>query len=72
MHYPVYYFYDAIFIFIECGQPRESPQYLMLGAKPEERGSSPWHVAIYDISGKRPNLICGGTIIGAQMVISGQ
>ncbi|KAK7605144.1 hypothetical protein V9T40_007002 [Parthenolecanium corni] len=52
-----------------CGRP-EVRQDLILRAEPEKPTGSPWHVAIYDISGKEPGLICGGTIIGAQMIVS--
>lgn len=46
-------------------------QGLISGGKPERRGDSPWHVAIYDVSNE-PLLICGGTIITSKIIVSGQ
>lgn len=36
-------------------------------------GDSPWNVAIYDVSDtKKPNQICGGTIISPHLIVSGE
>lgn len=46
---------------------------LIEGGVPEERGEAPWHVAIYkksENSGK--TLICGGTVISSNIVLSGK
>lgn len=48
----------------------ETLQELISGGKPERFGDSPWHVGIYDVD-KHFSCICGGTIISARIILSG-
>ncbi|KAK7572041.1 hypothetical protein V9T40_014513 [Parthenolecanium corni] len=54
----------------ECGKPYANVTKLIAYGTPEKYGDSPWHVAIYDISEKDKPLICGGTIVSPQLIIS--
>ncbi|XP_065225688.1 uncharacterized protein LOC135849263 [Planococcus citri] len=51
----------------ECGQPYRRPQPLIVGGHIVSIEDYPWHVAIYN---KEKILICSGTIVAPQLVIS--
>lgn len=58
---------------LDCGKVSGKVTALISEGKPERHGDSPWHVAIYDVAhSKEPDLICGGTIITPQIIISGE
>lgn len=54
----------------DCGKPFAYAEPLIAFGEPEKYGESPWHVAVYDISKNDKILICGGTIISPQLVVS--
>lgn len=53
----------------------QSNKLLIFYGKPPDYGTSPWNVGIYkqdEISKKYDNIICGGTLISLNIVISGK
>lgn len=60
-------------IFTECGKIYNRVTKLILnGRTPQKYGGSPWHVAIYDISEEDKPLICAGSVISPQLIVSGE
>ncbi|XP_065210564.1 modular serine protease-like [Planococcus citri] len=51
----------------ECGRSYVNGEPLISGGVEERYGDSPWHVAIYN---QKKVLICGGTIISPELVLS--
>ncbi|XP_065204420.1 uncharacterized protein LOC135834469 [Planococcus citri] len=51
----------------QCGLPYSEASALITGGRLERFGDSPWHVAIYN---QDKLLICGGTIIDPQLILS--
>ncbi|XP_065204426.1 modular serine protease-like [Planococcus citri] len=51
----------------QCGRPYSEASTLITGGQLERFGDSPWHVAIYN---QDKELICGGTIINPQLILS--
>ena len=55
--------------FTDCGQPAQTA--LIADGTKTKPGQFPWHVAIYYIPSSH-TLICSGTLIAANMVVSGE
>ncbi|XP_060837335.1 modular serine protease-like [Rhopalosiphum padi] len=55
-----------------CGRPYANPQPLIENGKTAYFGSAPWNVGIYQLNKKNSNydLICGGSIIAPNLVVS--
>lgn len=58
----------------DCGQVASSSVSLIADGYPEKRGGAPWNVAIYstEFNSETPRFICGGTLINAELVLSGK
>lgn len=55
--------------YVDCG--KTNPMKLVFDGKQAELGEDPWNVAIYDVHQKPPLLVCSGTIVSPNMIVSG-
>lgn len=63
---------DNRLYFIDCGRTPSSIVNLIVNGRKETRGEAPWNVAVYSSeNSKVPDFICGGTLISAELVVSG-
>lgn len=63
---------DNRLYFIDCGRTPSSIVNLIVNGRNETRGEAPWNVAVYSSeNSKVPDFICGGTLISAELVVSG-
>ncbi|XP_052745833.1 modular serine protease [Bicyclus anynana] len=54
----------------ECGTLPAGPNPLMAGGEPAARGEVPWHSGVYMYKLQTPKLICGGSLISHEVVLS--
>ncbi|XP_046385988.1 transmembrane protease serine 9-like isoform X2 [Ischnura elegans] len=55
---------------VPCGRADPKPSFLIANAQETERGEWPWHAAIYDVSKRNLEYICGGSLIGKKMILT--
>jgi len=56
-----------------CGRPYTPNQVLILDGSEAKYGSAPWNVGIYRRSTRNNfNMICGGSLISTNLVVSGK
>jgi len=59
---------------LDCGRPYIPNQVLILDGTEAKYGSAPWNVGVYRKSATRNNfnMICGGSLIATNLVVSGK
>lgn len=62
------------FYFIDCGRTYIKSEALIANGEKAFVGTAPWNVGIYRLNSKSANheMICGGSVIAPNLVISGK
>lgn len=59
-------------IVLDCGRTYTPHKVLITNGSKANYGTAPWNVAIYKKDDNDYNMICGGTLISLNLVVSGK
>lgn len=70
----IFFIYTEQYIFLACGQENIQTKVLIVNGTKVEYGTAPWNVGIYyrKDDTKEYDIICGGTLISLNLVVSGK